>query len=108
MPQTIEINTPIQILIPSHLKVVEIEEYESLKKKDLMGKTWTMENLKDQLKTTDEDWIKEKILYPNRDILDVRNGGFVRYSKGKGNPWKFNALEMAKYLQENWADIMSD
>lgn len=42
MSQTIEINTPIQILIPSHLKVVEIEEYESLKKKDLMGQTWTI------------------------------------------------------------------
>ncbi|TXW93318.1 DUF771 domain-containing protein, partial [Klebsiella pneumoniae] len=68
MSQTIEINTPIQILIPSHLKVVEIEEYESLKKKDLMGQTWTMDDLKERLQTTDEDWIKEKILYPNREI----------------------------------------
>ncbi|MFR0815251.1 MAG: hypothetical protein ACLSIL_12705 [Enterococcus casseliflavus] len=37
MSQTIEINAPIQILIPSHLKVVEIEEYESLKKKRFDG-----------------------------------------------------------------------
>lgn len=36
-----------------------------------------------------------------RNLLDVENGGCVRYSTGNGSPWKFYAKDFKKFVDNN-------
>lgn len=53
-----------------------------------------------------DDWIKEKILYPHREELDIQLGGFVRYPSVKGQPWKIGAKQMRKWIDENLEKVI--
>jgi len=103
--QTLEINTPIKIIVPSQFKVVDAEEYDNLKKIDLIGKTWSMKDLQAKLQMNHPDVVKEKVLYPFRNELDVENGGFVKYPKSQGKKWAIQASKMTIWLDENWCKI---
>lgn len=108
MAQTIEITTPLSILIPSDLRIIETSEYERLVTSDLTGQTWYMEDLRKRFKDADPRWIKDHLLYRFRDQLDIRNGGFVVYPRTKGKPWKCQALKMAQFIEDNWEAIMRE
>lgn len=103
--QTLEINTPIQIVVPSEFKIVEAAEYEELKNRDLMGKTWSIKDLQERLQMNHPDTVKEKVLYPFRDELDVSKGGFVRYPKVQGKKWAIQASKMSEWLEKNWNKV---
>lgn len=107
MQQTISINTPITIQVPEEFKVVNRDEYDRLIEHDLLGKTWTMDDLRERLNNVDPRWIKDNILYPFRSELDIRCGGFVVYPRTKGKPWKFQALKMAQFLDDHWELFMA-
>lgn len=102
MIQIINVNVPIQI--PDNFILIEKDEHNHLLQQDLMGRTWTMNDVRDRLVNKDARWIREKILLPNKKTLSVENGGFVSYPKNNGDPWKFGALRMARYLEDNWGE----
>lgn len=107
MEQTLNVNVTVPIQIPSEYVLVNKDEHERLKKHELLGYTWDMNDVRARLKNVDARWIKEHILYPNKDTLAIENGGFVKYPKSKGTVWKFSALKMANYLEEEWGSYMS-
>ncbi len=100
----------VQLSIPIPVDTVLISrvEFEELKKNELSGVYWSMQDLERRLGRKHE-WIKENILYPShfRKILDVENGGFVYYPRGKGQSWAFLATKMADFLDKRFAQIFS-
>lgn len=106
MEQILNINMTLHIQIPSEYVLITKEEYENLKHHELLGHTWDMNDVRARLNNVDSRWIKEHILYPNREVLAVENGGFVLYPKASGSKWKFGALKMANYLENHWGEYM--
>lgn len=94
-----------RISIPEGYVLIKQEELEKAFEESLLGRYWDM---KDLVKRTgiSSQTLKEKILYPFRHELDVERGGFVRYPEGKGTPWRFGAMHMAKWLEENLESII--
>ncbi|SBO16277.1 DUF771 domain-containing protein [Carnobacterium divergens] len=105
MVQILEVSVPIQI--PENFVLVEKNEYQKLKENELLGSTWDMKDLRSKLKNMSSSSIKSKLLYPNQKLLDVKNGGFVKYPSGRGSDWRFGALKMANYIEENWSELMT-
>lgn len=104
MVQVLEVNIPIQI--PDNFILIEKDEHNRLLEQDLMGRTWDMTDLRSKLNNIRASTITSKLLYPNQKFLDIKNGGFVKFPSGKGSDWRFGALKMAKYLEENWSELM--
>lgn len=95
----------VEINIPPDYVVIPQQEYLNLKTNDLVGKQWSIGDLKEHTNRS-TDWLKENILYPYRDELDVLNGGFVKYPESKGQPWRFGAKRMSEWLEENLKEVL--
>mgnify|MGYP001953273435 CR=1 FL=1 len=98
----------VQLLIPipeTHV-IIDKLEFEALKKSELLGVYWSMTDLEKRMGRK-KDWIKQHVLYNPRfkSTLDVTYGGFVYYPKKKGEPWSFHAIQMVKFLAENFIQI---
>ncbi|MCP8615224.1 DUF771 domain-containing protein [Salirhabdus salicampi] len=104
-----QLSVNLTIPIPSDSVLISKVEFEELQKQQLQGTCWTMQDLEKRINRKQE-WIKAKILYPSRfrKILDVNNGGFVRYPQTRGDKWSFQASRMAKFLDEHFPEIFSD
>lgn len=94
--QVIEVKIPI----PAGWVLIREEENEKLLQERLLGRQWKMKDV-EKVIGKDARWIRDKILYPYRDELDVSKGGFISYPKTTGQPWSFGALKMAHWLEEN-------
>lgn len=99
--QQLQVN--LTIPIPEGYVLITKIEFEELQQEKLNGKYWTMKDLEHQV-NKDWRWIKDNILYPTRfkQILDVKNGGFVYYPEGRGKNWSFQASKMAQFLDDNF------
>ncbi|MBA1160316.1 DUF771 domain-containing protein [Bacillus licheniformis] len=106
MEQCIKVQAIIPI--PENQILIEKVELKRLQSLELVGKYWSMQDLEERTNKK-RDWIKENILYKPkfRMILDVNYGGFVYYPERKGQNWSFQANKMAKFLDENFAEIFS-
>lgn len=91
-----------EVQIPNDLVLITKVEYEELKKHELLGLFWRMEDLENRVGHK-RDWIKEHILLPIRfrRQLDIDFGGFVYYPEIKGEVWSFHARKMAIFLDKN-------
>ncbi|MDT3393937.1 MAG: DUF771 domain-containing protein [Bacillota bacterium] len=74
---------------------------------ELVGKTWSIQDLRKELGGLDYAFVKNHVLDPNRVELDVMNGGFIQWSSGKGSPWRIQASKMATWVEINWPKIMT-
>jgi phage pi2 protein 07 len=102
------ITAQVAIEIPqTHIMITQVE-YAELQKSQLSGTWWSMKDLEERTGRK-VDWLKENILYVQRykNLLDAKNGGPVYYPAAKGQPWAFQAARMAKFLDDNFARIMS-
>lgn len=101
MQQQLSVN--LSIPVPENYVLITKVELDVLKQESLMGMYWTMKDL-EQRTNKKHEWIKEKILYPSRfrQMLDVKNGGFVYYPEVQGEKWSFQAIKMARFLEENF------
>ncbi|MED1601206.1 DUF771 domain-containing protein [Alkalihalophilus marmarensis] len=99
----------LSIPIPSDLIVIQKVKLEHLKKQELSGTYWSMQQLEKRINRKNE-WIKENILYRQkfRSILDVKHGGFVYYPERRGQSWSFQAKKMAEFLDNNFTEIHSE
>ncbi|KGB14232.1 hypothetical protein KY41_08380 [Latilactobacillus sakei] len=80
---------------------------EQMYRPELVGKTWTIQDLRKELGGIDYAFVKDHVLDPNRVELDVMNGGFIQWSSGKGSPWRIQANPMAVWIENNWSKIMT-
>jgi phage pi2 protein 07 len=100
------INVQLAIPIPDDCILIKKVEWEEMKKSELEGVYWSMQDLESRV-SRKQVWIKENILYPPRfkKILDIENGGFVFYPKAKGQNWSFQASRMTVFLEKNFSEI---
>lgn len=98
-----QIKVSLSIPIPADSVLIEKVELEQLKQNELKGTYWNMKDLEQRTRKKQE-WLKEKLLLPPRfkEVLDIKNGGFVYYPEGRGHEWSFQASKMAKFLDENF------
>ncbi|MEC6747364.1 DUF771 domain-containing protein [Marinilactibacillus sp. XAAS-LB27] len=101
MTQVLEARIPI----PDGYVLIAKEELDKAFEESLLGRYWEMKDLSNRTGRSPQ-WLKETILYPFKDELDIKRGGFVRYPEGKGSPWKFGAMQMATWLEENLEAIL--
>lgn len=101
-----QLSVEITIPIPADCVLVKKVDWEDLKKVELEGVYWSMQDLERRINKKC-DWIKEHILYPPRfkRILDIEQGGFVYYPKIRGQNWSFQASKMAAFLDKRFIDI---
>lgn len=99
--QQLQVNLTIPIPVDSVL--ISKVELEHLKKNELTGVYWTMQELEERTKKG-HIWLKENILYKPRfkKELDSENGGFVYYPQNRGQTWSFQAGKMAAFLDKNF------
>lgn len=104
-----KLSVRLLITIPESQIIIEKSEFEALKKADLLGVYWSMVDLENRIGRK-KDWIKQNVLYNPRfkSILDSNYGGFVYYPQKKGEPWSMHALQMAKFLDENFNDVFGN
>lgn len=104
-----KLNVQLIIAIPESQIIIERLEFEALKKADLLGVYWSMVDLENRMGRK-IDWIKQNVLYNPRfkSTLDTSCGGFVYYPQKKGEPWSMHALQMVKFLDENFNDIFGN
>lgn len=96
MTQTLDIT----VSIPSDYVLIKRTEWDEAVSQKLVGRQWTMKDLEAHTNRSN-NWLKENVLYPYRNELDIAQGGFVRYPVVTGKPWRFSALDMANWLEEN-------
>src|SRR5699024_12105522 len=101
-----QLEVSLSVPVPKDVVLVTKVELAELKEQSMAGVYWTMKDLEERTGKKHE-WIKENILYPSkfRRKLDVQNGGFVFYPEVRGQTWSFHALEMSKFLDENFHRI---
>lgn len=86
--------------IKDYVRQVVKEELENIKSRDLPGKQWVLDDLCQYIGRS-KNWVKDEILLPNKETLDVECGGFVRYPKGKGSSYRMSEVKMKQWLDEN-------
>lgn len=98
-----QLKAEITIPIPPDKVLISKIELEELREQSLTGVYWSMKDLQKRINKSDR-WIKDNVLYPSRfrKILDLENGGFVFYPKNQGQTWSFQAVKMAKFLDDNF------
>jgi phage pi2 protein 07 len=95
----------VKVAIPDDYILIKKVEWEEHLSRELTGKQWGMKEL-EEATGRKSNWLKENVLYPYRDELDVMSGGFVRYPEKSGSPWKFGALKMSAWLEDNLERVM--
>jgi phage pi2 protein 07 len=103
-----QLTVQLSIPIPADAVLISRIDWEDLKKQELTGVYWSMQDLEKRINKKSE-WIKENILYPSRfrKHLDVESGGFVFYPKLKGQVWSFLAINMAEFLDKRFNQIFT-
>lgn len=102
------LNVQLSIPIPESSVLISKVELEQLKRNELSGVFWNMQDLEKRVGHTSA-WVKEFILFPPRfrKILDAENGGFVFYPKNRGQAWSFHAPRMAEFLDKHFQSIFN-
>lgn len=102
--QQLQVN--LTVPVPENYVLISKVEFEELQQERLSGIYWSMKDLENRINKKHE-WIKANILYPSkfREVLDVKNGGFVYYPEVTGEKWSFQASKMAKFLDDNFHSI---
>lgn len=92
----------VTINIPEHLVVIEKVEYEALQRQTKIGCWWTMEDLEAHT-NMGAQWIKKNILYVPKFKKQLE--AFVKYPNSQGEKWRFQAIKMAQFLEDNFRTI---
>lgn len=89
-------------------EMLETKEMESKYEFDVIGNTWDIEDFSDRLGRMNVSFIRKHILLPNRQQIDVRNGGWCVFPPGQGGgKYKFKPSRAAEWIEEHWEKIMT-
>ncbi|KRM10183.1 hypothetical protein FD16_GL001452 [Paucilactobacillus suebicus DSM 5007 = KCTC 3549] len=88
--------------------LVDKVEYSKLVGQSLLGREWSMDDVRDRVSHRSAEWVKEYILYQpcfKADFDKFERQHYLHRSTGSGNPWKFKASVMAKWIDDHWKQI---
>lgn len=104
MPQTIKMQ--VEFVIPPDQVMISKIEHERLQEADSFGRVCGIEKFA-KLLGKSERWAKEEVLQNPafKRRLDVKNGGFVHYPKGPGDPYSFLEDDARKFIKDNFGRI---
>ena len=104
MAQTIKMQ--VEFIIPPDQVLISKIEYERLQDADSYGRTCSLEKFAELLGKS-ERWAKDNLLQNAvfKRKLDEKNGGFVHYPKGPGDPYSFLEDEARKFIKDNFGRI---
>lgn len=96
-------NLKVKIPIPDMAQVLLNKLQESI-----IGRSWTMKDLRECCGNKSEYWIKENILYNPKFSVEIQsmiNNGQITESKGSGSPWHFKATAMAEFIEKHYEEL---
>lgn len=88
----------VQIKIPDDLVLITKSTHEELLEQDLIGRTWNMKQLEERTNRSAQ-WLRRNILEVPEFKDEIKE--FVQFPEINGQPWKFGALRMSRWLEEN-------
>lgn len=88
----------VEIKIPENYVLIEKSNYEKFLEQQLIGRTWSMKQL-EEYTTRSGQWLRENILEVPEFREELQE--FVSFPQRQGQPWKFGALKMSRWLEEN-------
>ncbi|UAT31315.1 DUF771 domain-containing protein [Bacillus badius] len=101
--QLFQITVPVQV--PDNLVIIEVHEYEMLKKEQDKGYWWTLEDVLNRVKVSRKTFT-EKVLYNHKFRNDLEK--FVCYPKNRGGKYYFLASKTKEFLENNFHQIMKE
>lgn len=99
--------------VPMHVKnmdkyvLVDTDAYNKLLEQTMLGRTWTMDDLRVWCGNKSIQWLKKNILENprySRQIGQMEQRGQLIH-KGRGSAWKFKANVMAEFLESHWEEL---
>lgn len=96
-------NLKVNIPLPDMTQVLLDKLQESI-----IGRSWTMKDLRKCCGNKSEDWIKENIIYNPKfstEIQTMIDNGQITESKGSGSPWRFKATAMANFIEKHYEEL---
>ena len=72
---------------------------------ELKDEWWAIKEFNDHCIHKDLKWIKHHILDPYHDEIDVKNGGFVRFSIGGSSKTWFEARKSVEWVHDNYLKL---
>lgn len=87
-----------EIKIPKDLVLIERTEYQLFLNQQLEGRVWNMKQLEERTNRSGQ-WLKKNVLEVPAFKQELEK--FVNFPRSKGEPWKFGALRMGRWLEEN-------
>lgn len=94
----------VEITIPKGYALVDSVRLQELEESSL-NPVWDMNDLKQKLKMSSVDTIKDKLLHNPKFEKILRKEGIVHYPNNEFNRWRFNARKMNRFINENFEAI---
>lgn len=88
----------VEIKIPDDHVLMTKQNHEKLIENDLVGRVWSMKQLEERTNRSGL-WLRKNILEVPQYKGELQE--FVHYPETQGQTWKFGALKMSKWLEEN-------
>ncbi|WNF89815.1 DUF771 domain-containing protein [Vagococcus fluvialis] len=102
--QNLKVN--LSIPIPEDSVLITKVEYEQLKKENLRGRKFNLQELSNRTGIS-KNMLKELFDKPRvRKIADVEKGGFVAYPMNPGSPYLFLASKTIDFIDNNFDMLM--
>lgn len=94
MTQTLD----VQIKIPENYVLIKQSDHQEFLEQNLIGRTWNMKQLEERTNRSGQ-WLRRNIL----EVPEFRSEleEFVLFPQKQGQPWKFGALKMSQWLEDN-------
>ncbi|WP_214540497.1 DUF771 domain-containing protein [Staphylococcus pseudintermedius] len=101
MVQTLQVT----VAIPDGFVLIEKDKVRELE--DLANDpVWDLKDLKQKLKMSSDDTIKDKLLYNPKFEKQLKKSGIAHYPDDSFNRWRFNARKMSRFIDENFSEII--
>lgn len=98
----------VTIEIPADKVLIGRDEWERMNKANDIGRWWSMADL-EAYTNRKSAWLVTNILDNHRykKVLNVENGGFVKYPTGGKSGYLILASKMKQFLEDNFKGIVA-
>lgn len=101
--QTLEVS--LSVPVPEGMTLINSIELKELKETVSKGSVKNLKWFQDKLGIYSHDDIREVVLIPYRDELDIEFGGCVVYPERSGQPYKFLQNKTEEWIEQNFHKI---
>lgn len=101
MVQTLQVT----VQIPDGFVLIEKEKVQELED-SANDPVWDLKDLKQKLKMSSDDTIKDKLLYNTKFEKQLKKSGIAHYPDDSFNRWRFNARKMSRFIDDNFSEII--